>query len=136
MGKIAHVELPVGKIYLGKLYIRKIQVLERRIRAKKPGNFAYVSVLGLDVLNPLEIKAGMDPVGITQRHGDRLSLRGGFDARNWSAWDTAEAEIVEKLPVLMEKGGYVFGSDHSIPDTVSFDTMRRIVELVKRIGRY
>jgi uroporphyrinogen decarboxylase len=92
--------------------------------------------LGLDVLNPLEIKAGMDPIGIKQKYGDRLSTRGGFDARNWSAWDTAEAEILEKLPVLMEGGGYVFASDHSIPDSVSFDTMGRIIELVKRMGRY
>lgn len=92
--------------------------------------------LGLDILNPLEVKAGMDPIGIKQQFGDRLSLHGGFDARNWSAWDAAEAEIREKLPVLMEGGGYVFGSDHSIPDTVSFDTMGRIVELVKKMGRY
>ena len=92
--------------------------------------------LGLDVLNPLEIKAGMDPVGIKQSHGDRLALRGGFDARNWSAWDTAEAEIQAKLPVLMEGGGYVFASDHSIPDAVSLDTMTRIVRLVKEKGRY
>ncbi|MFH1571446.1 MAG: uroporphyrinogen decarboxylase family protein [Gemmatimonadota bacterium] len=92
--------------------------------------------LGLDTLNPLEIKAGMDPVGLKERFGDRLSLRGGFDARNWSAWDTAEAEIRAKLPTLMAGGGYVFGSDHSIPDAVGLDTMRRIIGLVKEIGRY
>lgn len=92
--------------------------------------------LGLDTLNPLEIKAGMDPIGIKQRFGDRLSLRGGFDARNWSEWDAAEAEIRDKLPQLMKGGGYVFGSDHSIPDAVSFDTMGRIIALVKEIGRY
>jgi len=59
-----------------------------------------------------------------------------FDARNWSAWDTAEAEIYAKLPALMAGGGYVFGSDHSIPDSVGFDTMGRIVDLVKRLGAY
>jgi uroporphyrinogen decarboxylase len=92
--------------------------------------------LGLDVLNPLEIKAGMDPIGIKERFGERLSLRGGFDARNWSAWDTAAAEIREKLPTLMAGGGYVFSSDHSIPDAVGFETMRRIIELVKEVGTY
>ena len=92
--------------------------------------------LGLDTLNPLEIKAGMDPLAIKERFGDRLALRGGFDARNWSDWDAAEADIREKLPILMEGGGYVFASDHSIPDSVSYETMGRIVELVKEIGRY
>ncbi|MEW6752399.1 MAG: uroporphyrinogen decarboxylase family protein [Candidatus Latescibacterota bacterium] len=92
--------------------------------------------LGLDALNPLEVKAGMDPLGLKQRHGDRLALQGGFDARNWSSWDAAEAEIRAKLPVLMENGGYIFASDHSIPDAVSLDTMQRIVALVKELGRY
>jgi len=92
--------------------------------------------LGLDTLNPLEIKAGMDPVALKERFGDRLSLRGGFDARNWSDWGAAEADIREKLPILMKGGGYVFASDHSIPDAVSLDTMTRIVELVKEMGRY
>ncbi len=92
--------------------------------------------LGLDILNPLEIKAGMDPIGIKKQFGDRLSIQGGFDVRNWSAWETAEAEIRQKLPVLMKGGGYVFGSDHSIPDSVSLDTMRRIIELVKDLGTY
>jgi hypothetical protein len=36
----------------------------------------------------------------------------------------------------MAGGGYVFGSDHSIPDSVSLDTMGRIVGLVKRLGTY
>jgi len=92
--------------------------------------------LGLDALNPLEVKAGMDAIGIKQRYGDRLALRGGFDVRNWSAWETAEAEIRAKLPTLMAGGGYIFSSDHSIPDTVSLATMGRIVELVKELGTY
>lgn len=92
--------------------------------------------LGLDALNPLEIKAGMDPLGLKQRYSGRLALKGGHDARNWSTWETAEPEIREKLPVLMENGGYIFSSDHSIPDAVSLDTMTRIINLVKDIGRY
>ncbi len=92
--------------------------------------------LGLDMLNPLEIKAGMDPLGLKRQLGDRLALKGGFDVRNWADWDTAEPEIREKLPALMENGGYVFSSDHSIPDDVSFDTIGRIIELAKELGTY
>ena len=46
------------------------------------------------------------------------------------------AEIDEKLPILKEGGGYIFSSDHSIPNDVSLDTMRRIVERVKQAGAY
>lgn len=92
--------------------------------------------LGLDALNPMEIKAGMEPLAIKKEFGDRLLLCGGFDIRNWNAWELAEADIRTKLPILMESGGYIFHSDHSIPDSVSLDNYRRIVELVKEIGRY
>ncbi|NLG49472.1 MAG: hypothetical protein GX552_05100 [Chloroflexi bacterium] len=92
--------------------------------------------LGLDALNPMEIKAGMEPLTIKQQFGDRLLLCGGFDIRNWSDWELAEADLREKLPVLMESGGYIFHSDHSIPDTVSLENYYRIVQLAKEIGRY
>ena len=45
-------------------------------------------------------------------------------------------EIERIVPAMMEGGGYVFASDHSIPNSVSYDTMRMISELVHRIGRY
>ena len=37
---------------------------------------------------------------------------------------------------MMKGGGYIFASDHSIPDGVSLDTYARIVELVKDVGVY
>ena len=40
------------------------------------------------------------------------------------------------MPVLKEKGGYIFAEDHSIPDSVSFDNYRRIVALGKELGAY
>jgi len=36
----------------------------------------------------------------------------------------------------MKSVGYIFTSDHSIPDSVSFDNYRQIVKLVKEIGKY
>lgn len=92
--------------------------------------------MGLDGLNPLEVKAGMDPLGIKRDYGDRLLLCGGLDVRRWDVYEEAEADICEKLPVLKASGGYVFGPDHSVPDSISLDTFRRIVELGKRAGRY
>ena len=37
---------------------------------------------------------------------------------------------------MKENGGYIFRSDHSIPNSVSFDTLKRIVKLAKELGTY
>lgn len=92
--------------------------------------------MGLDGLNPMEIKAGMDPAQIKKDYGNDLVLRGGFDVRNWSDPEKAEKEIRTLLPIMMESGGYIFSSDHSIPESVSLENYRRIVELVKEVGTY
>ena len=40
------------------------------------------------------------------------------------------------VTLLKQGGGYIFSSDHSIPNDVSLDTMQRIVERVKQVGAY
>lgn len=92
--------------------------------------------LGLDALNPLEVKAGMDPAWVKKTYGDQLLLRGGFDIQNWSDPAKYENDIRTVLPAMMQSGGYVFASDHSIADSVALSDMRRIVALVKEIGAY
>ena len=92
--------------------------------------------MGLDGLNPLEIKAGMDPVLLKERYGKDLTLHGGINAVLWDDADAIVAEIDRLVPRLKEGGGYIFSSDHSVPNTVSLATMERIVARVKEAGRY
>ena len=92
--------------------------------------------IGIDCLNPLEVKAGMDPLQIKSEYGDRLVLHGGVNAVLWDKPEEIAAEIERVVPALKERGGYIFASDHSIPDTVSLPDFRRIVECVKRSGAY
>jgi uroporphyrinogen decarboxylase len=91
---------------------------------------------GLDALNPLEVKAGMDPIELKQKYGDKLVLHGGLNAVLWNDPDAVEAEMRRLIPVMKENGGYIFSSDHSIPNSVSFETMKRIVKLAKELGTY
>lgn len=91
---------------------------------------------GIDALNPLEVKAGMDPVEIKRRYGDRLVLHGGINAVLWDDLDAIEAEMRRVLPVLKEGGGYIFSSDHSVPSSVSLEGFRHIVSLAKSLGSY
>ncbi len=92
--------------------------------------------IGIDCLNPLEIKAGMDPIALKKRYGDRLVLHGGVNAVLWDQREAILAEIDRLVPALKENGGYIFSSDHSIPNTVSLENFRAITDEVKRVGRY
>ena len=94
--------------------------------------------VGWDCLQPLEVKAQMDVVQLKRDYGDRLSLMGGIDVRVVA--EGTEEELVEevrgKITVAKEQGGYIYHSDHSVPDNVSFERYTRTIELVKEYGRY
>ena len=92
--------------------------------------------IGLDGLNPLEVKAGMDPAGLKETYGDRLVLHGGINAVLWGDPAAIKAEMERVVPLLKQNGGYIFSSDHSVPDSVSFQDFRQIVELAKELGAY
>jgi uroporphyrinogen decarboxylase len=94
--------------------------------------------LGLDCLQPLEVKAGMDLVELKQEYGKDLAFMGGIDVRAMAAEDPAviEQEIATKIPVAMKSGGYIYHSDHTIPNNVSFAQYQRVMELVRKYGVY
>ncbi|MHB1485651.1 MAG: uroporphyrinogen decarboxylase family protein [Saccharofermentanales bacterium] len=92
--------------------------------------------LGIDGLNPLEVKAGMDPAKLKNEYGDKLLLHGGINSMLWTDIDVIEEEMRQLVPVLMESGGFIFSSDHSVPMDVSLDNFTKITDLVKKIGRY
>ena len=95
-----------------------------------------ILVTGVDALNPLEVKAGMDSLLLKQKYGDRLVLQGGINAVLWDQKDAIIAEIERLVPALKQGGGYIFSSDHSIPNSVSAENFRAILDTVKRVGRY
>jgi uroporphyrinogen decarboxylase len=92
--------------------------------------------LGIDCLNPLEVKAGVDPIELKKRYGDKLALHGGINALSWHDKEKITNEIQQVVPIMKENGGYIFSTDHSIPSSVSFEDYREIIELVKNVGSF
>ncbi len=92
--------------------------------------------MGLDALNPLEVKAGMDPLQLKRKFGTNLVLHGGINAVLWDDPAAIEAEMNCLVPAMKADGGYIFSSDHSVPDTVSFQNFQDIVRLAKELGTY
>ena len=93
---------------------------------------------GLDCLQALEVKAGMDPIAIKKEFGDRLAIFGGIDTRCLEDPDPAliEAEIKTKFAACMPGGGYLYHTDHSVPNDVSFERYCHTLELVRKYGTY
>ena len=92
--------------------------------------------MGLDGLNPLEVKAGCDPIAIKKQYGKDLLLHGGINAVHWAEPDTIIDEIETVVPKLMQDGGYIFASDHSIPPGISLKDFGRVMEVYKKVGKY
>ena len=93
---------------------------------------------GIDCLQVIEVKAGMDLLKLHRDYGDRLSFMGGIDVRTLYTNDRRDVdrELETKIPTVMQGYGYVIHSDHSIPDTVEYDTYRYFVERGLELGTY
>ena len=93
---------------------------------------------GLTCLQPLEVKAGMDLIELKKQFGEVLCFMGGIDVRKMADPNPAaiEEEISSKISFAKQGGGYIYHSDHSVPDNVSFEQYKRVIELVHKFGRY
>jgi len=93
---------------------------------------------GVDAVNPLEAKAGLDVRKLAPAYGDRLGFVGNIDATVLltNDMDRIREEIRSKLSAVMPYCGYVYHSDHSIPPGVRLETYRAVLEEVRAFGVY
>jgi len=93
---------------------------------------------GMDCLQAMEVKAGMDLVKLKRQYGDRIAFMGGIDIRALESNDPqrVEAELQAKVPIAMEGGGYCLHTDHSVSSRVEYDTYRFFVDRGLEIGTY
>ena len=93
---------------------------------------------GMDCLQVIEVKAGMDLLKLYREHGDKISFMGGIDVRTLYTNDRKiiAEELETKIPVVKDGFGYVLHSDHSIPNTVNYDSYKYFTELGLELGSY
>lgn len=93
---------------------------------------------GMDCLQVIEVKAGMDLLRLYQNYGDDISFMGGIDVRALYSndRDTIRAELEAKIPTVKQKNGYFLHSDHSIPNTVDYDSYRYFIDVGLDLGKY
>jgi uroporphyrinogen decarboxylase len=91
---------------------------------------------GLDVINPLEAKSGLDVRHLKKRYGKLLTFFGNIDVIAMSqSEEIIKTEICQKLSTAKQGGGYIYHSDHSVPPEVSWDRYCMIVEWVRQHGQ-
>ncbi len=91
---------------------------------------------GIDCLQVIEVKAGMDLLRLYKNFGDRLSFMGGIDVRCLYNNDKREidAELEAKIPIVKAGCGYVLHSDHSIPSNVNHDVYKYFIQKGLELG--
>jgi uroporphyrinogen decarboxylase len=74
--------------------------------------------MGIDILQALQFDAqGMDPAAIKSQYGERLGFEGGISVQKTLPFGTPEQvrqEVLERIRVLGEGGGYILGPAHAI----------------------
>ena len=88
------------------------------------------------MLNPLEVKAGMNPVALKKKYGDKIGFHGGLNAVLYNNPEKLWQEMEEIIPIMKENGGYIISSDHSVPETVSLKQFSEFVKRAKELGKY
>lgn len=92
---------------------------------------------GIDAINPVEFRSGMDAVKIREKYGRRLALIGGLD--NCAILPRGDRhEIRAHVRYLLQAGrggGYIIGP-HSIGPDVGVDTMLHVLALLEAYGGY
>ena len=122
--------LPGYARMFGWLHDRSLQVILHSCGYVEP----FLPLLfdaGVDCLEGLEVKAGMDLPAIFRKLGDRVVWFGNIDIRVLESNDRAriEQEVDAKVRCVTREGGRcMLHSDHSISPAVAYDTYRYFLD--------
>lgn len=91
--------------------------------------------VGIDGVWPLEIAANNDPIAYRKRFGRNIALLGTIDKRELR-FDFARVkrEVMNKVPYLLNQGGYIPGVDHGVPPDVPVRNFLYLTELIKALA--
>lgn len=93
---------------------------------------------GINCLQVIEVKAGMDLIKLHSLYGDKISFMGGIDVRALYTNDRTmiDKELEAKIPLVKQGFNFMLHSDHSIPKTVDYDTYCYFIKKGLELGTY
>ena len=87
--------------------------------------------IGVDMLNPLEVKAGCDPVALKKKYGDKLTFWGGLGTQSTIPFGTPEsikAEVRRLCTEMGKGGGYILSPAKPLQPETSAENAVAVVE--------
>jgi len=80
--------------------------------------------VGVDVVAPMEVASGCNPVDLRKRHPN-IVFMGGIDKRVIAKTkEDIDAFLEQVIPYMKKHGGYIPMFDHGVPDEVSLENYR------------
>lgn len=94
--------------------------------------------IGLQAYHPFECKAHLDVNDIKKEKGQRFAFIGNIDVRELESGskDRILLELLKKLRVAQDSGGYIPQADHSVSSSVDPLDYEYFVNMVKDYGRF
>lgn len=94
---------------------------------------------GFDIINPVQVNAaGMDPVLLKEKYGDRLVFwGGGVDTQKVLPFGTpgeVKAHVLKECEIFARDGGFVFNTVHNIQANVPLKNVVAMLEAIKQFG--
>jgi hypothetical protein len=90
---------------------------------------------GINYVWPLEQAAGNDAVALRKKYGKNLILSGAIDKRALiKGKEAIKAEVMSKVPYLLEQGGYFPSVDHSVPPDISFENYCYYINTLREVA--
>jgi len=92
---------------------------------------------GFDIINPVQINAaGMDPVLLKEKYGDRLVFwGGGVDTQKvlpFASPEEVKAHVLKECEILSPGGGFVFNTVHNIQANVPLQNVLAMLEAIRQ----
>lgn len=94
---------------------------------------------GFDIINPVQVNAaGMDPVLLKKKYGDRLIFwGGGVDTQKvlpFGKPEEVKTHVLKECEILAPGGGFVFNTVHNIQANVPLQNILAMLEAIRQFG--
>jgi uroporphyrinogen decarboxylase len=90
--------------------------------------------IGINMIGPVEVAAGMDAVELRKEYGRDLLMMGNISRESVMRGKAEiEKEVMRKVPYLMEAGGYIPALDDMVMPDMRFEDVRYCVDLIRSV---